>query len=284
VKPWSSRACKLHGFLLLLALAGPASAHDFWIQPSSFRPEARARVAIDLRVGERFVGESVARNPERIDRFFVIAAGAEATPIAGIDAKAPAGYWTPSTDGLAWIGYRSRPSAVELPAEKFESYLAEEGLERVVDLRRIRGERKAPGRERYSRCAKALVQVGSPNASSRAREAKLGFPLELFPDQDPYALRAGDTFSVRLAYLDKPLEGALVGAMVASDPDAEVRVRTDADGRARFTLARDGAYLVRVVHMVHAPADSEYEWESLWASLTFELRSPAQSTFMNSRK
>ncbi len=254
------------------ALTGRARAHDFWIHPSSFRPAPDARVSIDLRVGEGFRGEPVARNPDRIERFFVRAGGAESTPIVGVDGKAPAGYWSPAAPGLAWIGYRSRASSLELPADKFESYLAEEGLERIIELRRVRVEGKAPGRERYSRCAKSLIQVGAGDAASRVHETKLGFPLELMPEQNPYTLHAGDPFSVRLVYQDKPLEGALVGCMSESDPAAEVRVRTDAEGRAKFTLAKDGVWLVRVVHMVRAPAGDPSDWESLWASLTFELR------------
>jgi hypothetical protein len=229
-------------------------------------------VSIDLRVGEQFHGEPVERNPERIERFVLRMDGAEPMPIAGIDGKAPAGYWSPKAPGFAWIGYRSRPGSLELAADKFESYLAEEGLERVIELRRIRGERKAPGRERYSRCAKSLIQVGEPDASSRVHETKLGFPLELFPEQNPYTLHVGDAFSVKLTYLDEPLAGVLVGCMAASDPKAEVRVRTDAEGRAQFTLAKDGAWLVHAVHMVRAPAGESFDWESFWASLTFELR------------
>jgi uncharacterized GH25 family protein len=262
--------------LMLFTFAAPftghARAHDFWIQPSSFHPAPSARVSIHLRVGEEFHGEPVARNPERIERFFARVAGAESTPIVGVDGKAPAGYWSPAAPGFAWIGYRSRASSIELAADKFESYLAEEGLERIIELRRMRAERNAPGRERYSRCAKSLIQVGAGDAASRVHETKLGFPLEIMPEQNPYTLHAGDVFSVRLVYLDKPLEGALVGCMSERDPTAEVRVRTDAEGRAKFTLARDGVWLVRVVHMVRAPAGEPSDWDSLWASLTFELR------------
>jgi hypothetical protein len=36
-------------------------------------------------------------------------------------------------------------------------------------------------------------------------------------------------------------------------------------------LARAGAWLVKTVHMVPAPTDTGADWESLWASLTFEI-------------
>src|SRR6185503_18245310 len=98
--------------VLGIALAGSARAHDFWILPSSFHPEPKTRVSIDLRVGEHLRGEPVARNPERIELFFVRGDG-EPAPIAGVDGRAPAGYWSSPSEGFAWIGYRSRPSAVE---------------------------------------------------------------------------------------------------------------------------------------------------------------------------
>jgi hypothetical protein len=33
-------------------------------------------------------------------------------------------------------------------------------------------------------------------------------------------------------------------------------------------------WLIKVVHMVPAPAASQAEWASYWASLTFEMRAP----------
>jgi len=36
-------------------------------------------------------------------------------------------------------------------------------------------------------------------------------------------------------------------------------------------LAAGRIWLVKTVHMVPAPADSGADWESLWASLTFEI-------------
>lgn len=268
----SSRSL-LRAACLCVALTSSASAHDFWIQPSTFRPDAGTRVAIELRVGEQFKGEPVARNPERIERFVVRPAASAELSISGIDGRSPAGYWRAAGEGVAWIAYHSRPSRLELAPAKFESYLEHEGLERVIEMRKVRGETDRPGREQYSRCAKSLVRVGGAGASdASAVSTKIGLPLELFPERDPYALKIGDELSVRLTYLDRPLEGALVGCMVESDPAGEVRLRSDAEGRVRFKLATSGVWLVRAVHMARAPADSDADWESLWASLTFDVR------------
>ena len=47
----------------------------------------------------------------------------------------------------------------------------------------------------------------------------------------------------------------------------------DAKGNVTLRLARSGLWLVKAVHMAAAPPDAGVDWESWWASLTFELGS-----------
>jgi uncharacterized GH25 family protein len=75
-----------------------------------------------------------------------------------------------------------------------------------------------------------------------------------------------------LTYEKRPLAGALVVAMNRLNPSEKLAARSDAEGRVHFRLRRDGMWLVKAVHMVPAPAGSNAEWASFWASLTFELR------------
>jgi uncharacterized GH25 family protein len=58
--------------------------------------------------------------------------------------------------------------------------------------------------------------------------------------------------------------------MNRDEPDKRLSARTDKAGRVSLALPRGGVWLVKAVHMVPAPADSGADWESLWASLTFE--------------
>jgi len=171
---------------------------------------------------------------------------------------------------LLVIGYRSNPSAVELPAEKFNQYLKDEGLDAVAGLRARRNETGAAARELFSRCAKSLVLSGSPSEAQGDR--LLGFTLELVAERNPYAIPAGQDLPVRLTYQNRPLAGALVVAMNSLNPSEKLAARTDNEGRVRFRLRPGGMWLVKAVHMIQAPAGTNAEWESLWASLTFELR------------
>ncbi|HWM90541.1 MAG TPA: DUF4198 domain-containing protein [Thermoanaerobaculia bacterium] len=261
-------ACLVLGLLLT---GSGLRAHDFWIEPSSFRPKPGAKVGVRLRVGEHLRGDPVPRNPERIERFATVGPSGEAE-VAGVPGSDPAGWASPAAPGLHWIVYDTNHATVEQTGPKFDSYLGEEGLERIRDLRR--GAKEGPVKEIYSRCAKALLAVGAVGDSAGAGHDKvLGLELELVPERNPYALKPGESLPVRLLYRGKPLAGALVVALAGQSPDAKVSARSDNKGRASLRLDRPGLWLVKAVHMVPAPAGSGAEWESLWASLTFELPS-----------
>src|SRR5712692_5230604 len=153
--------------LLLLAVA-PLSAHDMWIEPTTFFPSVGQIVGARLRVGQDLLGDPLPRDPALINQFiFEDAAGRK--PLVGRDGADPAGFLRVAMPGLLVIGYRSNPSAVELTAEKFNQYLKEEGLDAVAALRARRNDTAAKAQELFSRCAKSLVLSGSPSAAQGDR-------------------------------------------------------------------------------------------------------------------
>lgn len=241
---------------LALLLPCTASAHDFWIEPATFRPAVGALVPMSLRVGQDFIGDPVPRDPSVIERF-VARMGADEKPIAGFEGRDPAGLLRVEAPGAIVVGFRSRPTPLELPAEKFDESLRMEGLERIIELRAKRGESKKPDHEIFSRCAKALLAAGN----APARDQLLGLRLELLMETES---------SFRLLFEGKPLAGALVVALRQDDPSIRLAARSDRGGRVTFVLPKRGVWLVKSVHMVAAPAGSGADWESLWASLTFE--------------
>jgi uncharacterized GH25 family protein len=254
--------------LLLLGAAAPLGAHDFWIEPTTFHPRSGETVGLALRVGEKFRGDPVPRNPESIETF-VAASRCGEKSVEGVTGRDPAGIARVAGPGYVVVGYRSKPKPIELEAGKFEGYLKEEGLEKVVALRAARGDSQKPGREIYSRCAKSLLDVDGAGSTGYDRE--LGLRLELVPERGPKELGGGRTLPVRLEFEGKPLAGVLVLAMNRVAPEKALSARTDASGRVAFDLAPSGVWLVKAVHMVPAPAASGADWESLWASLTFEV-------------
>ncbi len=252
--------------LWLLLLPAAARAHDFWIEPSAFRPAPGEKVAIRLRFGDHAPGEPVMRDPRRIERFDAVGPDGGAVPVPGVDGADPAGWLLPGKPGHTWIAYDNTPMPLELEGPKFEQYLKEEGLERISTLRAERGQTAARSREIYSRCAKALLAVQGGAAAGHDRV--LGLRLELVTEGDPYALKGGGELPVRLLYEGAPLEGALVVAVGSGE---KLSARSDAAGRVTLRLGRPGSWMIKAVHMVPAPAESGADWESLWASLTFEI-------------
>ncbi len=248
--------------------AAPALAHDFWMEPSSFRPAVGSSVDVRLLVGEKFKGEPVPRNPAKIVQFVMLGPEGEA-PVLGRPGDDPAGRAIVAAGGVHVIGYRGNRSSIELEAGKFEKYLASEGLERIIALRAQRDEKGKKGREVYSRCAKALLTAGGEGGAGYDRV--LGFTLELVPDKSPQDRGAPEGMPIRILYEGKPLEGALIVALSRDAPGDVISRRSDAEGRAVFPLKRAGVWLVKAVHMVPAPAGTDADWESLWASLIFEI-------------
>jgi len=251
-----------------LALAAPAFAHDFWIEPSTFRPAVGATLGVGLVVGQGFRGEALPRNPAMIARFVLVTDAGE-TPIGGRAADEPAGSVRIDQPGLALIGYRSLDSQVSLEAAKFEAYLKDEGLESVIAARAARGDSQKPSRELFSRSAKSLVQAGGSGGTGYDRV--LGLTLEIVPEKNPYAMKAGDELPVRLLYEGKPLSGALVVALNYDAPESRLAQRSDANGRVSFRLPKEGGWLVKAVQMVPVTGNPNADWQSIWASLTFLL-------------
>src|SRR5262245_32360150 len=259
-----------HGILPLLTAvcllaAWPAVAHEFWIEPERFRTAPGARDGIRLHVGQYFKGNSIPWLKDNYEDFYYSdARGTE--KIRGILGDDPAGAITVRTAGRIWIVLRS--VYFELTYDKpgeFDAFLVKEGIEHLVP----RGQRKVPVKETYSRCAKSLLLAG-PSRPTSAPDRAFGLPLELVAETDPYAGKPGE-FNVKLLYRGAPLAGALVTAFHKAVPDRRLEARTDAAGRARLPLDRQGIWLLNAVHLLPASKKSGAQWETMWSSLTFEI-------------
>lgn len=244
-------------FLLLM----PLLAHDMWIEPSAFFVENGQTVAVKLRVGENLLGDPLPRSSQLIQEFVVEDASGRRAVI-GREGMDPAGFLRVMNPGPQVIGYYSKPSRVELPADKFNEYLTQEGLDSIIALRARRKETGADAKESFVRCAKSLLNGGGG-------DRMLGFPLELVAENI-----AGESLPLQLFYEKRPLAGTLVVAINRMNPALKQTARTDKNGRVRLKLGGSGLWMIKAVHMV--PSGAEYL--SYWASVTFEKRAGAAQT------
>lgn len=260
---------KLLQFLSAVSLScGPMMAHDMWIEPATFVPASGDIVPLKLRVGEDLLGDPLARDSKLIKEFIVEDSEGR-KPVVGRNGGNPAGFIRAAMPGVLVVGYHSNPSSVDEAAEKFNQYLKEEGLDVIAALRARRNQTNAPVHEMFTRCAKSLVFGGESGNVSGDRV--LGMTLELVAEKNPYSPRNNDELPVRLTYLGRPLAGALVVAMNKRNPLEKISARTSSDGRVRLRLTPGGMWMVKAVHMIPAPAGANADWQSYWASLTFEI-------------
>jgi uncharacterized GH25 family protein len=258
----------------LLLLAIPAFSHDYWFEPDTFFAPEGGRVRLRLLVGEALKSqEERPLQKERTPRFQMISAGREPEDLLaqGKDGQVPVASVTLASAGNYLIAMERNAQPITLKAKQFTKYLKEEGLDSIIALRERSGESRKPGRERYSRCLKALLQVGDRHDDTYGRI--LGQKLEIVPQSNPYGLKAGDTLEVRILFDGKPLAGARVFA----DNRHEGKIlgqtmRTSSDGLVSFKLHTPGEWVIRLVHMRRCERCDDADWESFWGSYSFGMR------------
>jgi uncharacterized GH25 family protein len=260
--------------LALSVIAGSVAAHDFWLQPTSFHVAPGVRAPVDLLVGHGRDRSAWGQPASRVRRLKSLSpAGAEMDlrPVlaarSGADQPFLTGFVEP---GVHLLALESNPAISELPAPRFAMYLREEGLTEVARLREEKGLTNTPGRELYSRRAKALVRVGDASAPQAQVSRPVGMDLEIVPERDPYGLKAGERLPVRVLFHGRPLAGALVKLIdLEADEKPFAMARTDASGRAAFEIPQDGAWLVNVVWTTPLANNPRAEFETVFSSLTF---------------
>src|SRR5436190_1224337 len=134
---WSRRIALL--VALVPAFTSRGSAHDFWIEPSSFDPAPGAAVSFRLAVGQRWQGDAFPRSERRIVRFTLIGPE-DARSIPGAEGADPAGGIAVEGPGIYVAAYQSNSGELQLEPERFVEYVRLEGLEWVLVEGRRRGE------------------------------------------------------------------------------------------------------------------------------------------------
>jgi len=258
--------------LLLFVFGLPVLAHTLYFLPAKFQVRRGEKVVFSLHNGDAFPESESAVAPERLVDARLVH-GERVRWIADFQTlgKATHGVVEVTEPGSHWLAVQTRANLLELKADKFESYLREEGLERVIEWRRANGESGVPGKERYSKYAKSLIVSEAPDEGWRK---VTGLEIEFVPETDPSGLRPGDNLPVRLVRKGKAAAGVRVEKAWVSGNDRGVEIvgRTDGEGRITVRLERAGTWRLHAVEMERLRDRSAADWESYWATLTFEVR------------
>jgi uncharacterized GH25 family protein len=252
-------------------IATQCQAHEFWLQAQQFRSAAGETVELDLLVGH---GEQRQRSPlaaRRITRFAAVGPAGKTIDLRGTlqagGARLDGGRTLAAGSHVFLLETDTRAQS-HLPADRFNDHLHIEGLTPALAERERRGQSMAEGSERYGRCAKAIVRVGQGGSGSATRA--MGLALEIVPIVDPY-MQPG-VLPVQVLYRGKPLAGATIKFtdLARDEEPREVR-RSDAQGRAAFTMPKSGRWLLNVAWSRVLPPGSETDFETIFSSLSFGL-------------
>ena len=257
---------------ILLLSAAALRAHEFWLQPSVHVTAPKSAVRLTIQRGEDFTGEVRPINTEKVAALRHYFAAGVNDVLARVPAAPGVEFldFTFATPGTHLLAEDSTASTIVLSADKFLSYLNDDGLEFVATARKAAGQDKEPGRERYLRCVKTLVRAGDQSDATYA--VRTGQRLEIVPQADPFALRAGGRLGFTVFFDGKPLAGGLVRAWHHRTGNlVTIKGRTAADGTIAFELPYAGKWMVSLVHMIPIKDVPDFDWQSYWGNLTFEI-------------
>lgn len=254
---------------LLLSAVAPLP-HDTWLVALH---DADGAITLSVRVGMD-LPQSVNAIPAERSSGAVLDHDGNASPIGGWQSSAETdrtearlGRLAP---GLHIAFVDTQPRLLEMSARKFNDYLLHDGLWPVLADRLDRQDETRDAKERYRKCAKTIFRVAEgPNSGF---DRATGQRLEIIPLENSLTAKSRDTLRVRVVFDGAPLVRALLcWDHPGNGEDFTGTTFTDAAGEAIVPLTRPGLTTLRLVHMTR-PNTQEFEWESFWGSLTFEVR------------
>lgn len=258
---------------LLTLVTAVVSAHDLFIKLDSYFLDPNTRVRIPLLNGTFLLSEN-SITPDRVLDLSVVSGGSR-TPLATTP-------WTAVGDttwlslqtgasGTYVVGVSTKPRELALSAVDFNEYLEHDGIPDVLEERRKRGELAKDVVERYHKHVKAVFQVGERRTDDFA--GTLGYPAEIVPLDNPYNLGSTKTVRVRCLVDGRAVANQLLiaGAESSTGLIDERSTRTDVNGVASFRIDQPGKWYVKFIHMARS-AEHGIDYESKWATLTFEVR------------
>jgi uncharacterized GH25 family protein len=182
--------------------------------------------------------------------------------------------------GLYVILHQTAPVYLTyLAADKFDRFAREKGFENALSEHQERGLSLTKITEQYQRFAKSLIEVGDAVSAKMVKDRHLGLAIELVAEVNPYQTPPPKIMPIRLFAAGKPLTNAQITVFTRHNPrDVEsTKYQTDINGRANFPLLPGRDYLVDSVILRPSTGPNTAGgrpaamWESLWASLTFQI-------------
>ena len=264
-------------FIAITVVSLIGLGHEFWLQPNKFFYSIREIAKIRLVVGENFKGENWTGNHEKIQQLTHYTPKGEILDVsAGLSLNKGDSLLLPlKEEGTHMVVFNSTNSFINLEAIKFNNYLIEDGLYDAYAFRKTHAETDINGKEFYQRSVKTILQVG--DEVSNACKFATTLPLDIIPGENPYLtpiLGSSEKplkVQFRIQFKNKPLIHALVKIWYRV-PGIGLKMDTGRTNKKGwiFTERHPGPFLVSCVHMERIQNNTEADWQSYWASVSFE--------------
>lgn len=262
------------GFGLALALMLPVFGHDLFLKMDNFFVNVNDKISIKILNGSFQTSEGAVNFARLQDVSVVSPVGARTRPKESDftkDDKTSFLNLQPAEEGNYVVGLSTMTREIDLKAKDFNEYLTEDGIPDTLDERKRKKALTKDVRERYSKHVKTIFQAGEKQTDNY--KTALGYPVEIVPVTNPYSLKTGDTFEFQCLKDGKPLTNQFV--MTGRDESGKLiageNVRTDKNGVAKIKLNGAGKWYVKFINMTPLK-DPKLNYESKWATLTFELK------------
>ncbi len=289
----SNRLCYLAILVSAWLAPPPAFGHDFFLIATPPRLVSPGSTTVAMHVTDTFPGESIGWRADKVMSMAAFGPGGNMAADCIWPKQGEKGVTAPlAKEGSYVVAVTVSPSSIKLDGADFNEYISHEGHDALLQARKDSGSLQEPVRERYSRFVKTIVGVGSKTQASTAHISKpTGQRIEIVPLSNPADLQPGQKLEFRVRYNGRPLAGALVsatnehylpsaraGSEHAGDDHEHGNehyasaVRTDQNGQSSIPITKPGHQLIRTTYMIELKEDKDFDYESFWASLTFDVK------------
>jgi uncharacterized GH25 family protein len=260
---------KILTLFTLFTLYASLSSHEFWLQPDKFIYKYADIVNVKFLVGENFEGINWSGNNEKIQSLHFYYGGVKDNLADGLtEEKGDSLLFRFCHEGTAMLTFNSTNSYIELDAKKFNEYLAEDGLDSAAVYRQQNNETDSMGREYYQRSVKTIIQAGNKKDETYKQQTDL--PVDIIPQQNPYALKTGDSILLKVLFQKLPLSNYKVRVWHKNKGELSVlNLFTNYKGELKFRINTAGEWMISTVAMERLINDEKADWQSYWGSCTW---------------
>lgn len=255
----------------LVCCAQILSAQQFWIEPSSYYAKPGDSISVRFVVGENLNGDAWNLRKERIQKLELFY-GNTVQDLLPMVKEGQANHlkFRVGEPGAYVLKIKTKNSFIELPATNFNAYLKENAMDDAILRRQKTDATTKPGKEFYTRNAKAIIQVGDKEDGGYKKNTAL--PLEIIPLTNTKDFKEGDAVKFKVMYHGKPLFGARAfvwnnqGVKTYAQP-----IYSQQDGTIEVRIFNNGLWMISVIQMTPA-TQAGADWQSYWGTLVFEVK------------